>query len=259
LSCPRESYIAKTNTLSGLESRLNEAIEQIRLNLSNVAQVRGVQRQHLLKRRSDGQVLQALPDYVRVWILDNRTWDQVFGLGGERGYYNPQTNKILLKSENWCRKTLIHESLHSVSIFSHPRNLDEFEITQLFAEGLTEFMTGLLLWRKYRDCYELWRLGRFPKWCSVSYPRETKIFLAFCGCTNVQNLLDFYFGTHTDDLLVAWSDFIEAIRTDTGKRFKDVFPDGRRIDLIMAFRNECERLFGKNFRKLEKSLDYMIL
>ena len=257
LSCPkRERYIANANTLSGLESRLDETLEEIRRYLNNVAQARGVQEELPLKRRLDGQVLQTLPDSVRVWMLEKRTWHQIFGPGAKRGAYNPRVDKILLEKDSWCRKTMIHESLHSVSIFNDPRNRDKYEMTRLFAEGATEFLTGLLLFRKHKNCHENWRLRRFPQWCSASYPRQTKTFLAFCGCANVQSLLDLYFGTHTNDLLVGWSEFIRAIRRDTGKRFKDVFKEGERIGLMMAFKNECERQFGKKFRKLQKLLDY---
>jgi len=256
LSCPgRELYIANTNTLSGLEKRLEDAIQEIRSSF-DFAQIRGIQAELPLKRRSNGQVLQTLADNVRIWILEKRTWDQVFGPSREKGRYYPLGHKILLKDENWCRKTMLHESLHSVSIFSHSQNWNLFEMTKLFAEGLTEFLTGLLLWRLHRNCYENWRFGRFPQWGSVSYPKETKIFLAFCGCVNAQSLLDLYLGTQTNDLLEAWSSFITAIRHDTEKRFKDVFHEGERIGLIVAFKNECERQFGKKFRKLQKLLDY---
>ncbi len=151
---------------------------------------------------------------------------------------------------------MIHECLHRVSIFSHQRNRNLFEMTKPFAEGLTEFMTGLLLWRAHGTCYENWRLGRFLQWCSVSYSRETKSFLALCRFVNVQSLLDFYLGTQTNDFIQAWSSFIATIRNDTGKQFRNVFRDGERFGLMIAFRNECERQFGKEFRKLQRLIDY---
>jgi len=235
---------------------LDEAIGQIRQNLSNAAQVRGVQRQLLLKRESDGQILETLPDNIRVWVLQKEKWSQVYPRSMDRGQYAPEANKVILNNANWCRKTMIHESLHSVSIFSHPDNLSAFDMTYLFAEGVTEFLTGLLLWRAHRNCYENWRLGRSPQWCSIGYQRETKAFLAFCGCSNSQSLLDLYFGVHSDNFAVAWSSFIEAVRHDTGKKFRDVLPDAKKIGLFMAFRNECDKQFGKKFRKLEKLQDY---
>lgn len=63
-------------------------------------------------------------------------------------------------------------------------------------------------------------------------------------------------GAKTNNVLEAWSEFVTAIRRDTGKRFKDVFKDAERIDLIIAFKVECERQFGRKFRKLQKLLDY---
>lgn len=257
LSCPeRQRYIVNVNSLSELENSLDGTLTEIRSNLNSAAQVRGDQRSLPLKRRSDGQILQTLPDYVRVWILKKKTWRQIFGPDAKRGAYIPRGNKILLEEDNWCRKTMVHESLHSVSIFSDPRNRDRYEMTRLFAEGATEFMTGLLLFRGHTDCYENWRFGRFPQWCSVTYPRETKTFLAFCGCANAESLLDLYFATQTNDLSLAWSGFITSIRQYTGTRFKDVFKEAERIGLYIAFRNECERQFGKKFRKLQKLIDY---
>lgn len=217
---------------------------------------RAVQGELPLRNRSDGQILRTLPDYVRIWMLEQETWKQIFGRYRKRGVYDANGNKILLEKDCCCRKTIFHESLHSVSIFSDPCNREKYEMTRLFTEGMTEFMTGLLLFRRYRDCYENWRLRRFPRWCSVSYPRETKTFLAFCGCTSAQSLLDFYFGTQSNDLPVAWRGFVSAIKQDTRKKFRDVFREGERIGLFVAFRNECERQFGKKFRKLRRLLDY---
>jgi len=239
-----------------LENLLDEALEEIRYNLNNNAEVRAVQGQLLLRKRSDGQILRTLPDYVRVWMLDKETWKEIFGRYGKRGAYEASGNKILLEKDCWCRKTIFHESLHSVSIFSDPCNREEYRRPLLFVEGMTEFLTGLLLFRRYRHCYENWRLMRFPRWCSLSYPRETKTFLAFCGCTSAQSLLDLYFGTHSNELPAAWRGFTRAIRQDSGKKFKDVFREGERIGFFMAFKNECERQFGKKFRKLQKFLDY---
>lgn len=257
MSCPeRKRYISNAHTLSGLGNRLNEAIEEIRNNLSNVAQNRNSQRALPLKRRSDGQIIQILPDHIQIWILEKKTWHQVFEPNAARGAYIPCANKILLEDDNWCRKTIVHEALHSVSIFSDPSNKDTYEMTRLFAEGATEFLTGLLLFRRHQDCYDNWRLACFPHWCSVSYPKETRTFLAFCGCADSQSLMDLYFGTQTRDLSAAWTEFTTAIRRKTGKPFKDVFQEGKRIDLTMAFKNECERQFGKKFRKLQKLFDY---
>ena len=260
MNCPeRDQYIANATTLLGLENLLNQAITEITGNLSSVAQSRGVQEELQLKRRSDGVILQTLPDRIRIWILQKRIWSQVFGPNARRGAYVPHGNKILLENGSWCRKTILHESLHSVSIFSDPCNSDMYDATRVFAEGVTEFMTGLLLYKRYGTCFESWRLARFPQWCSVSYPRETKTFLAFCACVNVQSLKDFYFGLETNDLLGAWISLTADIRRVTGKKFRDVFEEGQRYGLMIAFKNECERRFGKKFRTLQKILDYSTL
>lgn len=257
MSCPeRTRYIAHANTLSGLEDLLDETLAEIRQHLSSAAQVKGVQEQLQLKRRFGDQVVKTLDHDTRIWILDKKTWNQVYGQSGHRGAYHQQGNKILLEEDRWCRKTIAHESLHSLSLFVDSRNLYWHGMFSPFAEGATEFLTGLLLFKAHRDCYENWRLMRFSQWCSASYLRATKTFLAFCGCVNVQSLLEFYFGTQTNDLTTALSSFIAAIRQDTGKNFRNIFGEGERIGLFIAFKNECERQFGKKFRKFQKVLDY---
>jgi len=258
LSCPeRMNYIANSSSPSGLDSLLDATLQEIQRNFG-VAQVKGIQRAFPLKRKSDGQILQILPHDMRICELETELWNQVLPINS-RGRYYPVGNKILLNHEKWCRKTLIHESLHSVSIFSHPSNSAFFERTLGFAEGLTEFLTGLLLWRDHNNCYENWRSRRFRQICGFSYPRDIRILFAFCGCVNLQCLIDLYFGTQTNIFPNAWTDFNEAIRNTTGNNFKDVLEEGMRIGLIRAFEIECELQFKKKFRKLRRSIDYDIL
>lgn len=258
MSCPeRTIYTSNSDSPSGLLNLLDSTLQEIKSNFG-VAQVKGVQSSLSLKRKTDGQVLKILPTDLRVYKLEKRMWNQIFP-PSYRGVYFSKGNKILLNDEKWCKKTLIHESLHSVSIFNYPSNSAFFKMTLPFAEGLTEFLTGLLLWRTHNDCYENWRHRRFKELCGLSYPRDTRIFFSFCGCVNLQCLIDLYFGTYTNIFPNAWTDFTEAIRQNTGNNFNDVLDQGRKIGLINAFRIECERQFKRKFRDLQKLLDYNLL
>lgn len=235
----------------------NETLTEIRQTFYGGLQVHGVQNELELKRRTDGRIVCTLPDYVKIWIVDKTTWAQVFGSLDQRGRYYPKGNKIILQNGSWCKKTLIHETLHSLSIFNLEQNLDEFDRTKIFAEGLTEFVTGLFLHRKHMECYESWKLGKFPQWCNLSYPRETRTFYALCGFVHVQRLLDFYFGIQENNLIRAWSMFLAAVRRETKLNFKDVYSKGIRIELLTEFKNECEKQLGKKFRrKMRESIDY---
>jgi len=258
LSCPeRTRYFGQAGSLSGIEKLHDEALAQTRQTFSARHPVQEIKKELQLKRRTDGQIILTLPDYIKIWVIDKTSWAQAFGSLDQRGRHYPQENKILLQNRSWCKKTLIHETLHSLSIFNLQRNWDEFAKTKIFAEGLTEFVTGLFLYRKHIECYESWRLNKFPQWCNLSYPRETKTFYAFCGFVHVQRLLDFYFGIQETDLVHAWSKFIAAIRQETRSEFKDVYGKGIGIELFTAFRNECEKQFGKKFRKkLKELVDY---
>jgi hypothetical protein len=254
LSCPqRNNYLLNTNTQTKLEEKLVETLKDISSVFGPVS-FKGIQRALDLIRRTDGQLLINLPDFIQIWKLDNRNWNQIAD-PAIRGRYYSIGNKIILNDDKWCRKTLIHECLHGLSIFSHPCNSDTFNLTKLFNEGITEFLTGYLLWKKFNKCYNDWKLSTFPKWCNMSYRKETKIFFAFCGCVNIQSLTSLYFGTQSNNFYSAWSSFIKDIRRVTSKKFTDVLTIGQRIGLTNAFKNECERIFKK---KLQKNLDYSI-
>ena len=70
-----------------------------------------------------------------------------------RGGYDPIMKTIFLLDSTWCRKTFIHELLHSISYFSRVPEL--FEVLKRepdFVEGLTEFLTGYVLYSKYSNC-----------------------------------------------------------------------------------------------------------
>ncbi len=93
-----------------------------------------------------------------------------------RGEYNPITKTIILSNELWCRKTFIHELLHAISYFSYILELYELLKRETeFIEGLTEFLTGYVLYSKYRDCYIEWISQRYPM-CSISYEKYVRFF-----------------------------------------------------------------------------------
>jgi len=235
---------------------LKDALLEIQQSFG-YSQMLGTLAEIKLRRREDDMVLRTLPKDLLIWKLEAKDWNQVYGADG-RGTYLPFGCKVLLNDEKWCRKTMIHESLHRMSIFSHPNNWLLKDSLELFAEGTTEFLTGLLLWKKHKKCYENWLSGRFNQWCSVSYSRETKTIFAFCACANIDCLKDLFFGTGSKTISVAWSGFVTAIQKSTGKIFKRTFKEGKEIGLSNAFKRECERQYGREFRKRQKLLDYSI-
>jgi len=107
-----------------------------------------------------------------------------------RGLYDAATGKIILCQGKWCRETLIHETLHSVS-FSAVRADLKRRYVNLF-EGLTEFFAGYIMSSKYPDCYEAWKEQKYQE-CSVTYISFVKLWAAFCRFIRMQELLRIYF------------------------------------------------------------------
>lgn len=96
-----------------------------------------------------------------------------------RGGYDPLKKTILLSDGLWCRKTLVHELLHAVSYFSYlsrvPNLFEALKRESEFVEGLTEFLTGYVLYTKHNNCYNEWISKKYPV-CSISYERYVRFF-----------------------------------------------------------------------------------
>ncbi len=92
------------------------------------------------------------------------------------GEYDPITKTIVLYNGLWCRTTLIHELLHAISYFSRVPELYHVAMCESYLiEGLTEFLTGYVLYSKYPDCHTQWISKRHPV-CSVTYEMYVRLF-----------------------------------------------------------------------------------
>jgi len=110
-----------------------------------------------------------------------------------RGGYDPVSRTIILSNGLWCRKTLVHEMLHAVSYFTRvPQLLEVFRRETDFVEGLTEFLTGYVLYSAYRECYQRW-LSREYIVCSISYERFVRLFGALAHVyVSIRDLVRLY-------------------------------------------------------------------
>ncbi|MHA1595072.1 MAG: hypothetical protein ACTSXX_10080 [Candidatus Baldrarchaeia archaeon] len=110
-----------------------------------------------------------------------------------RGSYSPKRKLITLYNDDWCRKTLIHETLHAISAFSQiPKLYNIYDHERDFVEGLTEFLTGYVLFKKHKNCYEEWIEGRYPV-CSISYENFVRLFGAVAQIlTPISDLVKLY-------------------------------------------------------------------
>ena len=189
----------------------------------------------------------------KICKVNRRIWSLNFPRGS-RGIY--KNGKIFLKDEDWCRKTLYHEALHSVSVFSL-RIASSIGHRFLFlSEGITEFFTGYILFKLHRRCYESWKRGVFEE-CKISYKNKVKMWCAFCNFIGMNKVAKLYFWTGSGAWNQRYRQFLQAIHDSGYPKFRDVLALGNNAE--MQFIQECIRNFGEEFKEIlysKKSLDY---
>jgi len=174
-----------------------------------------------------------------------------------RGIQFPLYDKILLKRNNWCLETMLHEALHRFSIFS-----SDFDLRRRFSvleDGMTEFLVGFILFKKYPYCYSNWILRSFRE-CSMTYARSVGRFYAFCNFVDVKSIIALYFWRPSRTWTDAWTHFITYIRNSGYPDFRDVIELYQWAEPTEYFFEECEERFGTRFRTLYSSrVDYNTL
>lgn len=114
----------------------------------------------------------------RIFVASDSEWRanrHLTGHPGWRGCSKYSIAAILLhengdNKNSWCRETLIHEILHSVSLYS--RIWDRFpnimRLRRFFREGITECLTGYILLKRHKECYEEWKTNKLSR-CMHAY------------------------------------------------------------------------------------------
>ena len=133
-----------------------------------------------------------------------------------RGAYNPYTKTTILTDGAWCRKTFLHEILHSLSSFCRVHR--SYELKKLcgseFSESLTEFFTGYVLYKKYRHCYDEW-VREFNIICRVSYKPSVRLFGAAAQVLiPLSEFARIYFYDPGVDWLAVYGDFLNRHSLD---------------------------------------------
>jgi len=157
----------------------------------------------------------------RIWALNNITWAYrpnrwILGPLNRRGLYWYQAGAIFLHEPIWCRQAMIHELLHSTSLFVRifsNYNDNMWSLQKSLREGITETLTGYILMRKIPECYEAWRTSRFDE-CSVDGVSRVKFWCSLCQNVGINSLAEFYL-SEDDNLQEPWERFTESI-TDMG-------------------------------------------
>ena len=167
-----------------------------------------------------------------------------------RGLYDIDKGKIILCHGKWCRETLIHETLHSVSFGAVRVDLMR-RYLNLF-EGLTEFFTGYILYSKYPDCYTDWKELKYQE-CSATYVPFVRLWAAFCRFIRIQELLRIFFWNGTNNWELEYTQLIAAIHQAGYPNFES-FRERPTPTVEDRLRNECLKNFGRvQFKNIYES------
>jgi len=154
LSClERQTFLQKTRTGQGLEEQRQNTINDIRSTIYPKAVVAPPTMGCMLRIASAGpssslflSAQTRIIEFPEIDILSNYHYPYS---GTLRGVHDWERGKILLCEGKWCRETLIHEILHSVSFPCVRSDLRRRLIN--FFEGLTEFFAGYVMFRCYHN------------------------------------------------------------------------------------------------------------
>jgi hypothetical protein len=281
LNCSqRDTYVANLSTTEALEALAREAFDDIRTSFqwnveygipdASLGDVRyrlsNPDPSFLFLRNPRTHGGRFIEGTKRVYVLNHDEWmvNQRFTKGPTYlGQFLYAPSAILLHSFDsgpisWCRNVLVHETLHSVSIYSriwnnHP---DTIAKHRTLIEGITECLTGYVLLKKHPDCYAIWKTSVQGK-CVIAYRASTKLFCSLAQKIGITPIASFYLSLDTN-FRGPWNQLVNGIH-DAG------FPAfSFRIDETTAyrefqFREECVRKipgFKKIYDSLTKALNF---
>ena len=180
----------------------------------------------------------------RLSEIDAFMFDGIFGTG-KRGLYVPESGRIFVRQTSWCLHTIIHETLHSVSTFAIHQNIKFGNRYPFLNEGMTEFLSGYILSRRYPDCYIFWK-RRYPTVrcsSSIGYQRMARIWYTFCRFIPLDIVEKVFFNVNSLSWGTQLTTFLQDI-TNRGYTFSDPI---RQVGGILEdrFLAECKRSFGE--------------
>jgi hypothetical protein len=278
LSCPQNAqYIRVAENSEGLEKIGREALEDVTgsfqgsveygVATSELSNVRSAMDQtHLFISNPITSGGRFIEGNKRFYVLSNEEWISNSHLGivpMYTGAYHYNSASILLHSNkdapfSWCRNILIHETLHSVSIYSRIWNKPPGIIPKhrMLAEGLTECLTGYIILKKHPECYEIYK-ANVQGACGIAYRQTTKLFCTLAQFIGIVPLANFYLAKEKE-FKSPWVRFLEEIHSAGFTKFSFQLDDQKSFR-ESAFRDECVKSiagFKKIYNSLVLSLDF---
>ncbi len=170
----------------------------------------------------------------------------------EQARYDPIEKKLILRSDlYWCKITLVHETLHACSYFSHNYDEKKMEYFRPFIEALTEFLTGYVLYKEQSHCYKAW-INRTYRICglSIMYERGVRAFAVAARYIPLKDFVKIYIWQPNKN----WEDEFKKFLSKYNLRIQ------AGITLISKFIRALEKAFGKDLLELiyEEPLDVCV-
>jgi hypothetical protein len=183
-----------------------------------------------------------------ILTINDVTFRKINGLNNEQSYagaYHPNSGRIFLVEGSWCYSNLIHETLHSRSVFS---NLMPCDNLKFVFEGLTEFLVGVVLKIKISECFDLWRnvencfLSPYLNYVKPWYYLSMKIDLT--------DIILLYFNTNEP---YPYLKLGEILGKQTGHTF-DIFDDLKKSSIFQIFKERLGNVYRKDFAAFQGSV-----
>jgi hypothetical protein len=185
-----------------------------------------------------------VPEIVVKELLGASPYDVV------RGATFYDIGKILLSKNQWCIETLIHETLHSLSIFGLVPDIRRRYTPMI--EGLTECLTEYMLSANYAGPYNC--LRQKNTYCTLTYPYETRIWCALANVIGYRGIASIYFWNKRNDWETLFEEFSQGIRKAGYPKFENVLKVPGKLAPMVRLHQECARAIGIRYGEAHRQV-----
>jgi hypothetical protein len=266
-----DAYLIQIKNDAGLEALLAEAIEDISAAFNSKIDY-GIPTNQLFNVRYAINNLDPRRLFIsnphtrggrfleskRIFLLQDYEWLANKNLVGPyvwRGSYRYDSGAIFLhengdSKNSWCRTAVLHETIHSVSLYSRIWNVfpDIIQRHLFLNEGVCECLTGYVLFKQHYECYDEWKKEQIER-CSMAYKESTKIWSSLSQIIGIRPITEFYFSSG-NIFTLPWNQLTQEI-AKVANTFKFVV-DESKIFRETNFREECLRSIP-SFREIYES------
>jgi hypothetical protein len=164
---------------------------------------------------------------------------------GIAGSYHAESGRILLIEGEWCFANLIHEILHSRSVFSRQMPLSNLVFV---SEGITELFVGIVLRKKLLNCYNKWKKADF---CFLKpYEKYVKPWYYLTYKSSFDQIVDLYFNVNEKAPL---AELGRLLYQSHDSEFKNLFGkyQTNRFALFSSFLDAMGSAFPNDFAEFQ--------